>query len=65
VLVQLTALLARDDTLAGDLFESNRQLLLATHGAPAMQLRRQVAAFDYPGALATVRGLLGQTPENP
>ena len=58
VLEQLKALLARDDTAAGDLLESNRQLLLATHGTTAMQLGRQIAAFDYPGALAIVRGLL-------
>jgi hypothetical protein len=29
-----------------------------------MQLGRQVAAFDYPGALSTVRDLLRQTPES-
>lgn len=62
VLEHLTALLARDDTVAGDLFESNRQLLLATHGTAAMQLGRQIEGFDYPGALATVRSLLRQAP---
>lgn len=65
VLEQLTRLLARDDTVAGDLFESSRQLLLATHGAAAMQIGRQIAGFDYPGALATVRSLLQQEPGNP
>jgi two-component system sensor histidine kinase/response regulator len=64
VLEQLTALLANDDTLTGDLFDSNRQMLLATHGTVAMQLGRQIEAFDYPGALATVRGLLRQAPKN-
>ncbi|MDP3702253.1 MAG: PAS domain S-box protein [Hylemonella sp.] len=64
VLEQLAPLLARDDTVAGDLFESSRQLLLATHGTTAMQLGRQIAAFDYPGALSTVRSLLHQTPDN-
>ncbi len=64
VLEQLTHLLARDDTLAGDLFESNRQVLLATHGTAAMQLGRQIAAFDYPGALAAVHRLLQQAPVN-
>ena len=64
VLEQLAPLLARDETAASDLFESNRPLLLATHGAAAIQLGRQVAAFDYPRALATVRDLLRQTPEN-
>ena len=65
VLELLAPLLASDDTAAADLFEPSRPLLLATHGAAAMQLGRQVAAFDYPGALATVRGLLGQAPESP
>ena len=63
VLGQLATPLASFDTVAGDLFERNRQLLLATHGATAMQLGRQMAAFDYPGALTTVRGLLGPGPE--
>ena len=62
VLEQLAPLLASDDTAAADLFKSSRQLLLATLGTAAMQLGRQVAAFDYPGALATVRGLLRQAP---
>jgi PAS domain S-box-containing protein len=58
VLEQLAPLLVSFDTVAGDLFERNRQLLLATHGIAALQLGRQVTAFDYPGALATVRALL-------
>jgi hypothetical protein len=58
-------LLANDDTLQrGDLFESNRQLLLATHGTAAMQLGRQIErTFDYPGALATVREPSAASPE--
>ncbi len=64
VLAQLAPLLDRDDTAATDLFEGSRSLLLATHGAPALQLGRQVAAFDYPGALVTVRDLLRQAPDN-
>ncbi|MBI5108576.1 MAG: PAS domain S-box protein [Rhodocyclales bacterium] len=60
VLEKLAALLNRDDTAAGDLFEANRSLLLATQDAEAMQLGRQLAAFDYPGALETVRELLRQ-----
>jgi hypothetical protein len=43
---------------AGDVFAANRPLLLATLGAGAMQLGRQLATFDYPGALATVRDLI-------
>jgi PAS domain S-box-containing protein len=62
VLEQLESLLASDDYAAADLFEDSRLLLLATHGTAAIQLGRQVAAFDYPGAQATVRGLLRLTP---
>jgi len=64
VLEQLAPLLAIDNPAAADLFEPSRQLLLATYGAAAMQLGRQVAAFNYPGALATVRDLLRQSPKN-
>ncbi|MFB1490965.1 MULTISPECIES: PAS domain S-box protein [unclassified Thiocapsa] len=64
VLEQLEPLLDHDDTAATDLFERSRPLLLATHGAPATQLEQQVAAFDYPGALVTVRDLLRQALEN-
>ena len=58
LLRQLQPLLASDDTRAGDLFEANRPLLLATLGAEAMKLDRQVAAFDYPAALATLREMM-------
>ena len=61
VLGQLVSLLVTDNTAAADLFESSRPLLQATHGAFVTQLGRQIAAFDYPSALATVRGLLRQT----
>jgi hypothetical protein len=50
-------MLASDDTAAGDLFEGNRQLLQATLGLAAMQLGRQIADFNFPGALATLRKL--------
>ena len=58
VLTQLDPMLATDDTAAGDLFEANRALLLATLGTAAMQLGRQLEDFDYPGALTTVRELI-------
>jgi len=60
VLERLATLLARDDTAAADLFESSQPLLLATHGTPVLQLGRLMEAFEYPGALASVRALLGQ-----
>ena len=64
VLKQLEPLLASDDTRAGDLFVANRPLLLATFGAEATPLERQVAAFDYPGALATLRAIIRDKLEN-
>jgi len=63
VLDKLEPLLAAADTRASDLFKANRPLLLATLGAAAMQLDRQVASFDYPAALATVRELIRQAPK--
>ena len=65
-LEQIEALLATDDTLAGDLFAANRSLLLATLGGEAMQLERHVVAFDYPGALTVLRALTSRAaPANP
>ncbi len=58
VLEQLEPLLASDDTAAEGVFESNRALLVATLGAGAMQLERQVADFDYPAALVTAREVM-------
>ena len=58
VLAQLEPLLASDDTAAGELFAAHRALLLASFGAEAMQLERQLAAFDFPQALQTVRAML-------
>ena len=57
LLAQLEPMLAGDDTAAGDLFDGNRQLLQATLGLAAMQLGRQIADFNFPGALATLRKL--------
>jgi two-component system sensor histidine kinase/response regulator len=63
-LEQLLPLLASDDAAVANLFESCQPLLLATHGAVVMKLERQIAAFDYPDALTTVRDLLRQNPES-
>ncbi len=59
VLAQLEPLLASDDTAAGELFAAHRALLLASFGAEAMQLERQLAAFDFPQGLQTVRAMVG------
>ena len=64
LLKELEPLLTSDDTAAGDLFEANRSLLLATFGSGAMQLGRQMAVFEYPGALATLRELIRQAQQN-
>ncbi|MCX7166906.1 MAG: PAS domain S-box protein [Rhodocyclales bacterium] len=64
LLKQLEPLLVSDDTAAGELFEANRAVLLATHGAGAIRLGRQMADFDYPAALATLRDLVRQAPGN-
>ncbi len=64
VLAQMEPLLAADDTAAGQLFETNRALLLATLGTEAMRLGRQLADFDYPGALTTLRELIRRAPQN-
>jgi len=63
VLKQLEPLLATDDIRAGDLFAANQPLLLATLGAEAMQLERQIERFDFPQALATVREMMKFAPE--
>ncbi len=61
LLKQLEVLLARDDTAAGDLFEANRALLLASFASQAIELGRHMANFDYPRALVTLRELLPQS----
>ncbi len=64
VLGQMEPLLARDDTRAGDLFDAHRPLLLATLDTAAVQLEHQLATFDYPGALATLREMLRERAES-
>ena len=61
LLEQLEPLLASDNTVAGDLFAADRKLLLASFGADAMQLEHQIAAFDYPRAVETVRKIMRRT----
>jgi hypothetical protein len=60
----LQPLLATDDIASNDLFDKQRPLILATFGADALPLVRQMANFDYPGALQTLQVLLGQPPKN-
>ena len=57
VLAELETLLKHDDTAASDLFAAQRPLLLATLGTEAIQLGRQIADFDYPAALKTLRAM--------
>jgi CheY-like chemotaxis protein len=62
LLKQLEPLLTSDDTGAGVFFETNRPLLLASFGAQILPLEQQIADFDYPAALATLRALIRQAP---
>jgi hypothetical protein len=55
VLTQLEPLLARFDTASGDLFDTHRASLLAALGADGQTLANQLANFDYPGAMKTVK----------
>jgi CheY-like chemotaxis protein len=57
LLQQLEALLAQSDTAAAILFEQHAAALRAAFGGQAAQLERAIAAFDYAGALATLRQL--------
>ncbi|MBI5901296.1 MAG: CHASE domain-containing protein [Rhodocyclales bacterium] len=62
LLGELEILLASDDTAASSLFEASRPLLQATLAEPAVPLGQQLAAFDYPAALITVRELIRRVP---
>jgi two-component system sensor histidine kinase/response regulator len=57
VLAQLEPLLARFDTACADLFATHRTILLAALGAQGQTLATQLANFDYPGALKTVKSV--------
>ena len=57
VLAQLEPLLARFDTASADLFNTHRAALIAALGADGHVLARQMANFDYPGALKTVQSV--------
>jgi PAS domain S-box-containing protein len=63
VLQQLEPLLRMDDATVNHLLEENRTLLLATFGSGAEELAKQIDNFEYPDALATLRGLARQMSE--
>ncbi|MFB9243034.1 PAS domain S-box protein [Massilia antarctica] len=58
VLNQMEVLLASDDTAAADVFEENKALLITSLGLGAKQLESDLDAFDYMGALLTLRKLI-------
>ena len=64
VIEQMKLLLASDDTMVSELFAANRRMLLATLGAGAVQLERQINNYDYPSALTTVCDLTRQVPQH-
>lgn len=55
VQAQLDTLLASDDPAAEEVFERHGELLRAAGGDLAVRLGRQIAVFDYPEALRTLR----------
>ncbi len=55
VLAQLQTLLARFDTASADVFNTHRASLLAVLGSDGQTLATQLANFDYPGALKTLK----------
>ncbi len=57
VLARLKPLLATDDTAANVLFSESEALLKSTFGAEAERLTKQIEAFDYPAALATLESI--------
>jgi len=58
LLAQLLPLLAADDTAACELLARKRQVLQAALGTAATPLLQQIAAFDFPAALITLRALI-------
>ena len=57
VLAQMESLLAADDTEVAEVFAANRAGLLSMFGTQAMQIDRQIAKFDYPQALETLKSI--------
>jgi two-component system, sensor histidine kinase and response regulator len=62
LLLHLAHLLARDDTDANTVFETDRPLLLAAFGAAAQRLDKQIQNYDYVLALETLQTLTEQLP---
>lgn len=58
LLARLEPLLAADDTAACELLARTRQILQAALGTAATPLLQQIAAFDFPTALITLRALI-------
>jgi hypothetical protein len=56
VLARLDDLLHKGDTAASDLARQDAALLRAALGTAAADILRRIAAFDYEGALAALRG---------
>ena len=58
ILQQLAALLRIEDSAANDLFDEEQSHLRAAFGRRIQLLARQLDAFDYTDALATIQSLL-------
>jgi signal transduction histidine kinase/CheY-like chemotaxis protein len=63
VLIQLTTLLAEDNTEANRVFRDTAPLLMAALGEPAREIGRLIEAFDYASALTRLRETLATRTE--
>ncbi|MBA1330681.1 hypothetical protein QQ73_05750 [Candidatus Endoriftia persephone str. Guaymas] len=57
ILERLSSLLSIDDTTANRLFSESEALLKNTFGSRVEQFGQQIAAFDYPAALAILKSI--------
>lgn len=55
IMIELIALLEKNNTDADDVFEEHRELMLLSLGETGRKLERQIHEFDYSDALETLR----------
>ncbi len=58
VLLQIEALLGKDDTLVNVLWQESVPIIQATYGETAWQLGRQIENYEYEKALFTLRSMI-------
>ncbi len=63
ILKRLNTLLSMSDTQANNMFAESKELMKSLYGAPAEKLGQQIEAFDYQGALETIKTMLTIEPK--